>query len=75
MQTLEAAEEKLDGEIEKLERLGEDDMERMRRKRMEDLKRSHQQKQAWILQVCVWCKSYGITTYCEYEAAAVSSHS
>lgn len=48
IKTLEVAEEKLDAEIDKLERLDEDDLERMRRRRLDNLKKSADERAKWI---------------------------
>jgi hypothetical protein len=50
-QILKAAEEQLDAEIDKLERLTENDFEDIRRKRMEEMKQRQLQAQQWKLNV------------------------
>ena len=51
MQSLEQAEEHIDDEIHKLERLDEDELEKMLRVRLDKLKNIHEQKQNWSRQV------------------------
>lgn len=53
LQALEEQEEKLDADIERLERLEEDDLERMRRNRLAQLKKVHKQKEEWAAKVGV----------------------
>ena len=50
-QILKAAEEQLDAEIDKLERLTENDFEDIRRKRLEEMKQRQLQAQQWKLNV------------------------
>eukprot|EP00929_Paragymnodinium_shiwhaense_P090683 TRINITY_DN50836_c0_g1_i1.p1 TRINITY_DN50836_c0_g1~~TRINITY_DN50836_c0_g1_i1.p1 ORF type:complete len:208 (+),score=38.39 TRINITY_DN50836_c0_g1_i1:72-626(+) len=47
LSTLSKAEEKIDEEIDRLDRLEEDDLESIRRKRLETLKSNQRQKQQW----------------------------
>jgi len=42
------AEQQVDAEIEKMEKMGEDDFDRLRQKRMAQLKKAQQQKQDWM---------------------------
>ena len=50
-QILKAAEEQLDAEIEKLDQLTEDDLEDIRRKRIQEMKERQQQSQQWKINV------------------------
>ena len=53
-QILKAAEEQLDQEIEKLERLTEDDFEEIRKKRMQEMKNRQLQAQQWMINVSIY---------------------
>lgn len=53
-QILKAAEEQLDQEIEKLERLTEDDFEEIRKKRMQEMKNRQLQAQQWKINVSIY---------------------
>lgn len=46
-------ERQLDAELEQLENLDVDDLEKLREKRLEEMKKVHQQKQNWISIVCI----------------------
>ena len=46
-QILKAAEEQLDAEIERLDRLTEDDLDTIRNKRIQEMKMRQQQMQEW----------------------------
>lgn len=48
LQATKVVEQQLDAEIERLDKMDEDDFEVLRQKRMEALKKSQQQKQEWI---------------------------
>lgn len=48
LQTLEAEEEKLDEKLRKMDNLDEDDLEKIRRKRIQEMKKKHEQKQKWL---------------------------
>ncbi|KTF94607.1 hypothetical protein cypCar_00026284 [Cyprinus carpio] len=48
LQSARIVEEKLDGELEKLERMDEDELERLKERRLEALKKAQKQKQEWI---------------------------
>ncbi|RYY36899.1 hypothetical protein EON62_01440 [archaeon] len=50
LKALEAAEEKLDEDLHKMEHIEEDDIERLRRQRLEQLKRVQSEKQKWLAQ-------------------------
>jgi hypothetical protein len=50
LRSLEAAEEKLDAEIDKLEKMDDDDMDRLRRDRMAKLKKVAGEQQKWLAQ-------------------------
>ena len=50
LQSLQVAEEKIDNELEKLEKLDEDDLESIRRKRIEEMKQAQKMKQKWAVQ-------------------------
>jgi len=52
-QILKAAEEQLDAEIEKLDKLTEDDLEDIRRKRIQEMKQRQQQSLTWKANVGV----------------------
>lgn len=47
---LEAEEEKLDAQLDKLEKMDEDELERLRRGRIEQMKKLHSQKSEWLAQ-------------------------
>jgi hypothetical protein len=47
LSALEEAEEQLDSEIEKLDRMDEDELETLRRKRLEEMKHITKQKEVW----------------------------
>ncbi|KAI5621296.1 thioredoxin domain-containing protein 9 [Silurus asotus] len=48
LQTARIVEDKIDSELQKLERLDEDELERLHERRLEALKKSQKQKQEWI---------------------------
>lgn len=50
LQSLQVAEEKLDSELERLDKMDEDDLENIRRKRIEQMKQAQKMKQKWAVQ-------------------------
>jgi thioredoxin-like negative regulator of GroEL len=48
LKTLEATEEKLDAELERLDKVDEDDMDRLRRERMDTLRKGAAARSAWL---------------------------
>jgi hypothetical protein len=48
LKTLEATEEKLDSELERLDKVDEDDIERLRRERMETLRKGAAERSKWV---------------------------
>lgn len=52
-QILKAAEEQLDAELEKLEKLTEDDLESIRNKRIQEMKLRQQAMQTWKVNVII----------------------
>lgn len=51
LQSARIVEEKLDGELEKLERMDEDELERLKERRLEALKKAQKQKQVAVIDV------------------------
>lgn len=47
-------EKQLDSEIEKLDNLNIDDIEKLREKRLQEMKKMQHQKQIWLSLVCVY---------------------
>ena len=50
LSALEAEEEKLDAQIDKLDKMDEDELERLRRARIDQMKKLHSQKSEWLSQ-------------------------
>ena len=50
LQAAQAVEAQVDSELHRLENLGEDDLEALRRKRLENMKKMNEQKKEWLTQ-------------------------